>query len=127
MKTITTIVLALVALALTSCSNNAHDKSPEIDSAKYYQSKIPMREMDDLGHIFTVDTSSGDSDTLRNVFYKAKCLENGTTMMVVAIQPYALAQTLYAPGDTVWVNVNTQYVDNIDTCTMKYRILSILH
>lgn len=81
--------------------------------------------MDDLGHIHNVDTIS--VDTLEKRYYKAKCLENGTMTLITNLEPISLQETVYHPGDTVWVNLNTHMVDDQDDTAMKYVIRSIAH
>jgi len=63
------------------------------------------------------------SETKREepVTFRANCLESSTITYVRCTEKLS---PIYKDGDTVWVNMNTHYIDDVDTTAQKC-VLSI--
>lgn len=64
------------------------------------------------------------TDANRNiVYYKVQTLENSSVFVASSIEPAMMNEYAFVKGDTTWVNMNTQRIDQQDSLAMKVVIL----
>ena len=78
-----------------------------------------------LGVAMMTSCSTGTDNKSQyvSVFYKVKTLENNTVFVARSAEPTAIQEYAFENGDTTWVNMDNQLIDQTDSLAMKVVIL----